>query len=295
MNFNLTVFKTLSGGLDPEKFSCFRDLIDSKCLIETGTYLGDTVSSMLGVFEEVISIELSDELFKKASERFSGNNRVRLFHGNSADGLHEAALFACEKNPVIWLDAHWSGGNTARADTNTPVIAELKAIELAVDNNSIIVIDDIRYFIDIPHGFDVHEANYGYPKLVEIVEIINEMWPTRRCILNGDLMFIFPEKCLNNIVVSDVLRATNMLRLGGVQIDESHVYEAIVANAMGDERESIMSFPEIFKHSLEYGIGGEFVYWRALVLEKNGELERAAADFSLARKCGFNIKRRPWE
>jgi hypothetical protein len=47
----------------------YREQFHPKCFVETGTFLGDTVSYFKDKFESVISIELSVELAAKARKK----------------------------------------------------------------------------------------------------------------------------------------------------------------------------------------------------------------------------------
>jgi hypothetical protein len=295
MLFSLSSFKNSRGALDSRKILPLKNLLDLECFIETGTYLGDTVDEMCKVFDQVVSIELSNELFESTKSRFKGNSKVELLLGNSAEKLYESSIELAKKRPLIWLDAHWSGGNTARSSENTPVLAELKSLIKAGISDAIIIIDDIRYFIDIPSGFEVHEANSGYPKLKEIIDFVASNWNGHECILNGDMMFIVPNNHIKKIQLSDVLVASNNLRIGFGDNSDVLANEKIVATAIGQEKETILKLPEVYSHSLQYGIGGEYIYWRGLILESDGEFNRAAQDFQLARKCGIRVPSRVWE
>jgi len=54
-----------------------------KILVETGTYYGDMVEAMKDVFNQLYSIELSTELYKKAKKRFKGEKHIELICGDS--------------------------------------------------------------------------------------------------------------------------------------------------------------------------------------------------------------------
>ena len=56
-------------------------------LIETGTYLGGTVSALRTYFSEVYSVEIGPELYRQAAARFYDVNNVHLFLGDSAEVL----------------------------------------------------------------------------------------------------------------------------------------------------------------------------------------------------------------
>jgi len=114
-------------------------------MIETGTYYGDMVWALRNKFKKIYSIELDKKLFDKAGKRFKNFKHIELFHGDSAiiikdvlAQLHEPALF--------WLDGHYSGGETAKGEKETPIFEELKSILGHKIKNHVILIDDARCF-----------------------------------------------------------------------------------------------------------------------------------------------------
>lgn len=131
-------------------------------LVETGTYLGDMVEAQKNIFSKVYSIELSERLHKKAQNRFKGNDHIVLLQGDS--GTKIAEVVAELKSPaVFWLDGHYSGGITAKADKECPVPEELHAIfNSPVDH--IILIDDARLF----------NGTQDYPTIEQIQKIIQQ-------------------------------------------------------------------------------------------------------------------------
>jgi len=112
--------------------------------IETGTLTGTTVAlaNTLG-FAQIYSIELSDKWYKHSVTRFAKLPHITIIHGNSGEKLGE--LLSKINNPcVIWLDAHYSGGDTAKSDL--PLYAELEAIGKHHVKNHTVLIDDMRGF-----------------------------------------------------------------------------------------------------------------------------------------------------
>jgi hypothetical protein len=137
-----------------------------RVLIETGTFLGDTVAANLDAFDRIYSIELSDELYENAVKRFRRCRHVKLLHGDSGDllsavvkGIHERALF--------WLDGHYSGYMTAKGATATPIYKELHAIIEHPSKSHVILIDDARCFT----------GKGDYPTLPDLRQIIRERDP----------------------------------------------------------------------------------------------------------------------
>ncbi len=144
---NVLTFKSLKSdnSLDPEflKFLC--DHFGSTLFIETGTYMGDTALNASKSVEHVVTIELSKEFFKQARKRFENIPNIKIYNGDSKDVLSKILVSNNEKI-IFWLDGHYSSGNTARGDLNTPIIQELECIKKSKIKDAIILIDDIRFF-----------------------------------------------------------------------------------------------------------------------------------------------------
>lgn len=123
-------------------------------LIETGTYLGDTVEFFRQRCKRIASIELNPQFASAARARFRNAPHVTILEGDSGALLakHMAGIAV----PVLfWLDGHYSGGSTARGERDTPIDQELDAIFAHPVRNHVILIDDARHFT----GTD------GYPSL----------------------------------------------------------------------------------------------------------------------------------
>ena len=86
---------------------------DLRVLVETGTYLGEMVDAMRTAFGRVYSIELDQELYWRAVQRFAGRGSVTIVQGDSSKVLPQ--LLAELAEPVLfWLDGHYSAGVTAK-------------------------------------------------------------------------------------------------------------------------------------------------------------------------------------
>jgi len=117
-------------------------------LIETGTYTGNMVFLMKGVFGQIFSIELDDNLCQKAKERFTKYSHIHIIQGDSSQVLPKI-LSSIGQPCLFWLDAHYSGGLTAKGDLDTPIIAELKHIFSHQIKDHVILIDDAREFVGL--------------------------------------------------------------------------------------------------------------------------------------------------
>lgn len=150
-----------------EKYGC-------EIMIETGTYLGDTIQVTKENFKKIYSIELSCELFRKAKKRFSNSPNIFLFNGDSGKLLAEIIKKTNGSNVLFWLDGHYSGGITEKGESNTPIFKELNAIINSNCQNCVILIDDASDF----NGLD------GYPNLEQIKSLFKETQSTIEIINN---------------------------------------------------------------------------------------------------------------
>ena len=115
-------------------------------------------------FQQLITIELDDYLFKRASARFRKIAKIKLLHGDSGKKIAEA-LADLNQPCLFWLDAHYSGGITAHGEQMTPVFAEISHILNHQIKDHVIVIDDARLF----NGTD------GYPSFHELQDYVRSI------------------------------------------------------------------------------------------------------------------------
>jgi hypothetical protein len=126
--------------------------------IETGTYKGDMIYGALRRFKDIYSIELNENLYRRARKRFSGYPNVHILKGQSSEVLPKI-LKKISYPSLFWLDAHWSGGSTTRGDFQTPIMQEMQCIlkhRKAVEH--VVLIDDARCF----------KGESDYPTLKEL-------------------------------------------------------------------------------------------------------------------------------
>jgi hypothetical protein len=149
----------------------------AQTFIETGTYLGDTVHALRRRFREIHSIELDFTLYEAARRRFAGIRSVTIHHGDSATVLPEL-LSRLTEPALFWLDGHFSGGVTARAERHTPIQDELRCILRHPIEGHVVLIDDARLF-----GTDGE-----YPTIEEIREMVAGERPSWTMAVGGDVI-----------------------------------------------------------------------------------------------------------
>jgi glycosyltransferase involved in cell wall biosynthesis len=139
-------------------------------LVETGTYRGEMVQSVLNHFNKIISIELSDQFAQAASKKFITYPQVNIVQGDSGQVL--GTILQQLGDPCLfWLDAHYSGADTARGSLDTPILHELDHIFSHPIQNHVILIDDARCFIGPNPVFR------NYPTIQELKDFVTKKRP----------------------------------------------------------------------------------------------------------------------
>jgi len=132
-----------------------------KILIESGTYMGAMVEAQKKIFNKIISIELSSELYNLAIEKFKNDKNVTIIQGDSGVVL-PVILEKIDSPAIFWLDGHYSYGITARGNKECPILEELDAILNCKILNHIILIDDARCF----------NGKGDYPAIDQLIDFI---------------------------------------------------------------------------------------------------------------------------
>jgi len=118
-----------------------------KVLVESGSYRGEMIGACRYDFDEIYSIELSQHYFDKCCERYGDVENVHLVLGDSAKCM-AGIVAGLGGKAIFWLDGHWSGGATVKADDGvvTPVLDELTMVLGDGRFRHVVLIDDAREF-----------------------------------------------------------------------------------------------------------------------------------------------------
>jgi hypothetical protein len=102
------------------------DGLRNEVLVETGTFHGDTVQAALDstAFRTIRSIEIDDELYRKAVARFVTHRRVHLYHGPSR--LVLPLIIERNRSTTFFLDAHKTIVGADRPDNRDPVVGSFE-------------------------------------------------------------------------------------------------------------------------------------------------------------------------
>lgn len=142
--------------------------------VESGTCGGLTVKKLSKYFKVLYTIELNRDYYERAKNNLSHIKNINFIYGDS--GVMIPKVLSLLKEPALfWLDAHYSGGDTAKGEIDTPIVSELTAI-ISSPIHHTIMIDDMTDFT----------GNNGYP----LKEEIEKMAKGRKVMYVKDIMII---------------------------------------------------------------------------------------------------------
>ena len=164
-------------------------LSGAEVFIETGTLHGDTTRWASHYFTDVHTVEMSEELYNENKNTLSTLSGVTTHLGNSRNVLPVILSKIQDKTALLWLDGHWSGGDTAGVNDECPLLEELE--NLKGRPNDIILIDDARLFLSAP---PLPHDPLQWPNITEIIESVESCDGERFIQIVNDVIFIIPNE-----------------------------------------------------------------------------------------------------
>lgn len=137
-----------------------------RTLVETGTYYGATAEWAAAHFDSVITVEFSDSIYQKTSEKYAHLSNIEFLFGDSRQQLTEILPKLCEP-AMFWLDAHWCSFGSYGETDQCPLLDELNII-MDSPFDHIILIDDARLFMYPPPAPNLPAY---YPDITSILTI----------------------------------------------------------------------------------------------------------------------------
>lgn len=138
-----------------------------RVFVESGTFRGSTSAYISRFADEVFTVELSDELAAAAERKFAGTN-VTVVRGDSTVEIPKLVA-ACTSPPLVFLDGHYSGHNTALGEEIEPAPTIIQSLGVAPPGTTIVV-DDLR----------ILGTTDGFPQLDVPILAARETFPDAR-------------------------------------------------------------------------------------------------------------------
>ena len=104
---------------------------------------GDTIFSLEPYFNKLYTVEFSEKYYINAKTKYSGD-KINFILGDSAV-VFESLLYNIT-DKCIFLDGHYSGGDTGQSNKDSPLNEEITHINNLFTNDAIIIIDDFKLF-----------------------------------------------------------------------------------------------------------------------------------------------------
>jgi len=174
---------------------------ETKIFIETGTYYGETAETLQKEFKKLFTVELDRKLYEESSAKLKKYSNVTTLHGDSGTVLREI-MKQINEPTIFWLDAHYSGGPTAKGKTETPIIEELRIISEHSTKKHVVLIDDARCF----------NGEHDYPTLTELATKVKSFMGNIFFDVQDDIIRITPSET-QNIRSKKIIHYNEPLRL----------------------------------------------------------------------------------
>lgn len=290
----INVIELSDNHLDTKLMKKMKKTFQVDVLVETGTFTGDTAAKARDIFKEIHTIELSPHYHSYATQKLSGYPNIHCHLGHSGDVLNKI-IPQINGRILFWLDAHWSGSDTAKGNTNSAICEEITAIKRSGVKDSVILIDDIRAF----QGFSesVTEFYGGYPSINRLKELILEINSDYEFWIIGDVALAYPSQ--EAVAPSSLVKACTQSRLfdslsasDGLQIIAEE--KTILNAAYVKESKNIMNIYNAFATDAFQNLTYHYSLWEGLVFLGRHDYKKAEKCFNQVLQGGYTHWRVYW-
>ncbi|MEG4352128.1 FkbM family methyltransferase [Microcoleus sp. LAD1_D3] len=204
--------------------------------IETGTYQGHTAYWASQVFEQVFTIEYSQDLYQKVTEKYGHIKNIDFLYGDTRN-LLDNTVSQLQSPSLFWIDAHWSGGQTYGEIDECPLLAEIEIINRS-DCKHFIFIDDARLFLSPPPP--PHSPQH-WPDISAVLNLLNSGKNSRHIVIIDDVIIAVPARAKELIVQygQDLLKTLG--NTGSGKQEQNHQSTGVSANNI-NQVESINNY-----------------------------------------------------
>jgi hypothetical protein len=163
------------------QINALRKRTNASVFVESGTFKGVTAARCARLFERVFTVELDPQLFVAAKNHLRSLQNVEVIQGDATDELPQLFATGRAVNALVFLDGHFSGGDTACGNTPEPAIKELEALAIYREYICAVIVDDFRCFgvepgcvrkSDLLHAAEKYYEEYGYVLEVHLDQLL---------------------------------------------------------------------------------------------------------------------------
>ncbi len=237
--------------IDPRLVLKLKEVLPLEIFVETGTFEGDTLEQVLGLFRECHSVELSKELAEQARVRLLSATNVQIVQGDSVEFLRQRAPILQSNSVLYWLDAHWcASDHTAGKTSQCPLIEELRAIG-SLNGQSVILVDDARLFICPPPT--PHEVSH-WPSFDAILAALRDLSEQHEVMVINDIVAFYPRKYASTLTSFAYRYGVNWLEIkhSADLIPQMRGTIESLTNTNASLKETISSFNDTITKEQEY-------------------------------------------
>ena len=257
-------------------------------LIATGSFNENFASESSTIFQNVHHIEAASDLYQAViMKNIENRKNIHLYHSAN---LLRMILPGIKGRKLCWLSCHEIVTKTWKSKTNTPIIEELKIIKEYYNQDTVILIDNVRFFqpvrpnVDEPRG----DKERKYPELQQALDAIVDIDPHFIIAILGDIAIIYPPGY--PVSISKGIRACTLSRLfNGANINQDVLLEAEKTIAFGlseTEKEAVRALHKDYGSLEDSSVGGHYHLWNGLILFGENRFAEAKEEIYKALKLG---------
>ena len=135
----------------------------ARCMIESGTYLGNTARRCAGAFDKVITIEIDQALASAADIHLAKSPNVEVINGDAMEVLPSVLARPEVQDVLVYLDGHFSGGDTGIGTQIEPACDIIFLLATCNYKLRSIIVDDFREF-----------GQPGWPRKSELIRALED-------------------------------------------------------------------------------------------------------------------------
>ncbi|WP_293335749.1 FkbM family methyltransferase [Microcoleus sp. CAWBG58] len=241
--------------------------------IETGTYQGHTAYWASQVFEQVFTIEYSQDIYQKVTEKYGHIKNIDFLYGDTRN-LLQNTVSQLESPSLFWLDAHWSGGLTYGESDECPLLAEIEIINRS-DCEHFILIDDARLFLSPPPP---PHSPQQWPDISNILNLLNPGKNSRHIVIVDDVIIAVPVPAKELIVRYCQNAIASLGNTGSGKQKQNHQSTVVSVNNLNNaesinnyELKIISNF--IASGNVVFDIGANIGSWTNQVLNRYPDVQ----------------------